>query len=103
MNTICINNETRPLQEADADWISRQVNGRRADGLAVCVRISIQAAPVQITLATAGCASGGAGGGRPPNNSEREFLQLWERHRLDQADFPVGQLIAFVKQVSRLL
>lgn len=103
MNIISINHETRPLDQADANWITRQVNGRREDGSSVCVRISIQSPNINVALATPGCPSGGCGGGRPPNNGERDILDLWERHKLNQSDFPAGQLVAFVGQVLRLL
>ncbi|WP_332687980.1 hypothetical protein [Devosia sp.] len=104
MSTISINNETRPLEQADANWITRQINGRREDGVSVCVRVSIQSPNINVALATSGCQSGGgSGGGRAPNNGERDVLDLWERHKLNQSDFPAGQLVAFVGQVLRLL
>jgi hypothetical protein len=102
MNTISIGNDSRPLEQADPEWITQQINGRRKDGLPVCVRVSIHTAELNLTYSTPTCASSG-GGGRPPTAREREILDLWGKHGLNELDFAPGNVVAFVRQVLRQL
>jgi len=37
------------------------------------------------------------------NTQEEKIYDLWEKHRLDEADFSGGNLVAFLKQLSNLL
>lgn len=104
MNTITIGIESRPLEQADSDWIARQVNGRRKDGQSVCVRVSIRTSGINLSRSTPGCpSSGGGGAGRPPTSREREVLDLWAKLGLNEGDFSPGNVVAFVRQVLRLL
>lgn len=103
MNTISIGNESRPLDQADPEWITQQINGRRKDGQAVCVRLSVHTAGLNLSCSTPACASSGSGGGRPPTPHEREILDLWAKHGLNTGDFAPGNVVAFVKQVLRLI
>ncbi len=50
MVTVTIGSDSRSLQEADAQWVTREVNGRRRDGEAVCVRVGIATGDVHVTL-----------------------------------------------------
>jgi hypothetical protein len=102
MNTISIGNDSRPLDQADPEWITQQVNRRRQDGMPVCVRISINTADLNISFATPTCAASG-GGGRQPTVRERGILDLWTKHGLNDQDFSPGNIVAFVKQVLRLI
>ena len=104
MSTISINGETRPLEQADPDWITTQIAGRRRDGQSVCVRVTVAAPGLNVAMATPGCGSGGGGGGgRAPNPAEREVLDLWEKQHLNRADFSPGQVVAFVRHLLRLI
>lgn len=101
MSTIRIGTDERDLRDADPQWITQEIQGRRKDGLRVCVVVQIRTADISMTLATPGC--GGAGGGRPPNRREREVFELWEELGLDEQGFEPGKVVAFVKRVIRLL
>ena len=101
MGTVTIGSDTRPLQDADAQWVTQEINGRRHDRQTVCVRVAIQDPPVNVVLGTPSC--GGVGGGRAPNTEERRILDLWERHHLNTPEFTAGDLVAFLKQLRSLL
>lgn len=100
--TIKINEEQRDLEDADPQWISSQINRRRAAGEAVCVRVTIHESGVDLPLATVTCGSGG-GGGRPVKPKERDVIDLWNRLNLNSSEFTGGEVVAFIKQLPRLL
>jgi hypothetical protein len=100
--TVRIGEETRSLAEATESWINQQINRRRSDGQSVCVEVSISTSGLNLRLATPGCGSGG-GGGRPPSANERAVLELWGKRGLDSSGFAGGNLVAFLKQLQRLL
>lgn len=102
MNTISIGTDTRPIDLADPEWITQQINGRRKDGQPVCVRVLIHTPELNLSYSTPGCPSSGVGG-RPPTSREREFLDLWAKHGLDKDGCAPGNVVAFVKQVLRLI
>lgn len=88
--------------DIDEHWINQQINGLRKDGHSTCVRISINENKANMTLATADCASSN-GAGRPPNECEEEIFELWKRLGLSDKKFGLGKLIAFLKQVRRII
>ena len=90
------------VERIDESWINRQINGLRGDGQAVCVRVSLQEGPLHMSLTTPSCA-GSAGGGRGPNREEAMVFELWEKHGLNRTDFQGGNLIAFFKQVRKVI
>jgi len=102
MVTIRIGNDSRRLEDADAAWITQQINNREREGLSVCVEVTIRTNTLNIRLASPACGSGG-GGGRPPRPDEAEIIQLWNKLKLGSDEFSPGNLVAFAKQLSRLL
>ena len=102
MNTIRIGSETGSLIHATESWINEEINRRRHDGQNVCVEVAINTGGLNIRLATPGCGEG-AGGGRAPNANEQEVLDLWSKRGFDSADFTGGNLVAFLKQLRRLV
>lgn len=102
MNSIKIGNEQRPLAEVDAQWITQQINGRRKDGMVVCVVVEITAGDIDVRFATPTC--GGRGGGsRHLTALEHQALDLWQQHHLNNEKFSPGDVVAFVRQVLRLI
>ncbi|QNP39672.1 hypothetical protein [Lysobacter solisilvae (ex Woo and Kim 2020)] len=99
--TVGINAETRPLAAADPQWIIQQIDGRRRDGLVVCVRVSISTPDLHMTLATPTCGSGA--GGRPPTPHERAVFELWRKRGLDEHDYQAAHVVAFLKQLPHYL
>ena len=95
-------NEPREFKDVGPDWINEQINLRRRDGVAVCVRVFIEEGSINMVLSTPGC-QGGGDGGRSPNEQEKQIFGLWEKLHLNKESFTGGNLVAFLKQVSRLL
>ena len=102
MIIIRIGNDERELSSADGHWINQQINRRRDDGQTVCVRITIKEDDLDMVLSTPTCGASG-GGGRPPHPREKEVFGLWNQRGLNNADFTGGNLVAFLKQLKRLL
>jgi hypothetical protein len=102
MITIQIGEEQRDLAEADENWINEQINRRRADGLSVCVKVTIREGDVNIVLSTPTCGGGGRGG-RAPRGREIEVWQLWNKRGLGGTDFAGGNVVAVLKQLPRVL
>ena len=99
MIRVIIGDSERELSSIDADWINQQVNRRRADGQAVCVKAIIKADQLDMILTSAGCLQGAIGGGRRPNRYEQEIFDLWEKRGLNEENFHGGNLVAFLKQL----
>jgi hypothetical protein len=100
MLTVTVNGAE--VSPEDEGTINQQVNRRRDDGAPICVQVRIQAGDLNMTLATPQCASG-FGGGRPPNPTERRVFELWEKLGLTSEGFAGGQVVAFLKQLRKLL
>ena len=101
MIKIRIGEAEKDLASADEHWINQQINRRREEGQTVCVKVTVHEGALDIVLSTATC--GGAGGGRPPSTKETAVFGLWKERGLDKADFTGGNLVAFLKQLMRLL
>ena len=99
---VRVGQETRDLEAASESWINDQLNRRREDGQNICVQVTVHAGGLQLALSTPGCASGG-GGGRQPTSREMAVLDLWNKLHLNQVGFTGGNLVAFLKQLRRLL
>src|SRR6267154_511324 len=100
--TISIGSSSRTIQEADESWINQNVNGRRHDGVVVCVQVRIQQSGADLALATPGCSSG-FGGGRPPNALEQRIIEVWNERGLNTAGFTGGNVVAFLHQLKKVL
>lgn len=101
IGTITIGNETRNLDDASESWIADQINRHRREGT-VYVVITIKDSGVDVRLSTPSAPSG-AVGGRAPSRREQEIFNLWNERGLNSTDFAAGNVIAFLKQVRRLL
>lgn len=101
MSKVRIGDSERTIREATPQWITEQINRRRADGLSVCVQVIFDEKPLEFALSTPTCARvGGGGGGRPLNQEELKVLSLWEKLHLNTPEFSGGNLVAFLKQVT---
>jgi len=100
--TVRIGEETRDLDAASESWINDQINRRRRDGQNVCVQVNVQAGGMQLLLSTPGC-GGGGGGGRQATPRELDVLDLWSKLHLNQTGFTGGNLVAFLRQLGRMV
>ena len=101
MVTINIGSASAELGSLNESWVNEQVDRRRADGTSVCVQVRIKEQDIDMVLTTPQCGSGG--GGRQPTPREQRIFELWEKLGLRRAEFAGGQVVAFLKQVTRLL
>ncbi len=92
--------EIRTISDIDESWINRQINGRKADSLKVCVQVTIRDDSLDMILSTPGCV-GSLGGGRQPNPAERSIFDLWAKRGLNDPNFTGGGLIAFLHQLLK--
>ena len=90
------------VERIDENWINQQINGLKKDKHSVCVRVSIKEGPLHLSLATADC-SGTNGGGRLPNDDERKVFELWASLGLNSSAFQGGKIVAFFKQLHRII
>jgi hypothetical protein len=102
MSTILIGTDLRPLEDADPHWVTQEINERRKDGQAVCIRVTIKTDDLDFNLSTPTCGAGSAGG-RPPSSRERPILDLWTELRLSSTSFSPGDVVAFVQRVRKYL
>jgi hypothetical protein len=101
MNKIRIGGSEKLLNEVTESWITHQVQERKSDRQAVCVQVILNGNGVDMSLSTPQC-SGIGGGGRKPNQEEQNLFNRWNDRHLNQDDWAVGNLIAFLKQ-SKLI
>jgi hypothetical protein len=100
--TVQIGAEERAFDDASESWINDQIGRRQRDGGSICVMVKIQITGASLQLTTPGC-GGGSGGGRQPNPREQQIIELWNERRLSSSDFTGGNVVAFVKQLRRLI
>lgn len=98
MIIVKIGDTERELDSISESWINQQINRRRADGISVCVRVSIHENQLNMTLSTPNCPSGS--GGRPPTKKEKQVVDIWDQKGLNTEKFTGGNLIAFLKQIK---
>lgn len=102
---IHIENNERQFDDVynvDESWINQQINKRKEKKEKVCVRVYIKNEFIDILLTTPACGRDRVGG-RAPNPREREIFNLWERRGLREENFSGGNLIAFFKQLRKII
>jgi hypothetical protein len=99
---VQIGTEERALSDANESWIIDQIVRRQRDGASICIVVRIRIAGADLRLVTPGCGSS-SGGGRPPNPQEQEIIQLWTERKLNSPEFTAGNVVAFLKQLRRLV
>ena len=102
---ILIGNNERQFDDVyniDESWINQQINKRKEDKEKVCVRVYIKNELIDILLTTLACGRGERGR-RKPIPRETEIFNLWERRGLREENFSGGNLIAFFKQLRKII
>ncbi len=88
----------KDIADVDPTWINEQINGRRDDGVGVCVQVTIDMESAHLHLATSDCPHFG-GSNRLLSTQENEILSRWNKLHLNEKNFSGGNLIAFLKQI----
>jgi len=101
MTTISIGGNETDLAHTNASWIRDHVRALRSRGMPVCVQVSIHSGPINVLLLTPACSPSNPAR-REPNIEERRILDLWHKRGMDDDDFDVGQLIAFVNEIKHV-
>jgi hypothetical protein len=86
----------------DTSVIAQQVDRRRDGGARVCVKVRINEGGISMVLSTTDCPSEG-GANRQARPDEERIFSLWEKLGLRKENFSGGQVVAFLKQLPRLL
>lgn len=90
------------LDDIDEAWLAEQLTRRRAAGERPCVIVRVTTSSANVALSTPNCPTTGRGW-RRPNEDERRILDLWSKRGLNEPEFVVGGLVAFLRQLGRLL
>jgi hypothetical protein len=94
--------EFSSINDIDEPWINQQINRRQNDNLLVCVRIYIKQDSVDIGLSTPTCQ--GRGGSKTQFSSkDTAVYELWQKLGLNKDGFSSGNVIAFLKQLRKIL
>jgi len=102
---IHIGNNERQFDDVysiDESWVNQQINKHKEDKEKICVRVHIKNEFIDILLTTPAC-RGSRGSGRAPKPREREIFNLWDMRRLNEENFSSGNLIAFFKQLRKII
>lgn len=91
------------VSSVDENWINQEINGLKRDGKPVCVRVTLHEGDVNIILTTANCVGNGPGGVRTLTKSEEDAFDLWEKLGLKNGEVSGGKVVAFFKQVRKLV
>lgn len=102
MIDIRIGTSSRDIDSIDESWIAEQINRRRTANEEVCIEIVFNTENLKMGLSSPKCSRGG-GRGRPPNEQEQNIIDLWNKNHLNTNDFTGGNLIAFIKQLKKLI
>lgn len=99
---IRIGKVERKLEEAEESWINQEINGRKEAGESVCVRVRFDEGDLSFNIQTPTCSTT-FGGGFIPNRHEKAIIELWDERGLNNDDFTGGNVIAFIKQLKKLM
>jgi len=90
-----------PTDDVDEAWLNKQFKQQDEDPL--CVQIAIRSnTGVNVIVSTPGCPTSRSAP-RSPKPREREILELWNELLRCHGTLHSGNVIAFLKQVRRML
>lgn len=100
MITVWISGEQH--EGIDAGWIVRTIEGKRREGQAVCVRVTLRSAGIDVQITAGSCPAGA--GGRAPNASEKNIIDLWNECGVaDDRDFNPRVLVRCLEPIASRL
>ena len=101
MITVKIGPMQREYENADANWVHKMIKSLKDSNEAVCVIVTIEEPPVNISLASKDCKRAG-GGSTNFNEKEKKIIELWRKH-IGEDEVVPGGLIAFLSQLGRFV
>lgn len=101
MNTVKIGSQEHSLGDADPHWVEQQINGLRREGEAVTVVVRIQVDGRELCFVAPPPPDSGPR--RQYSTAENAIIALWSRCGMNKASVSPGDLISFLKQLSRYL
>jgi hypothetical protein len=102
MVTIDINGQRKSLAEKHESWVTEQINNRRKSGIPVTIRIEI-GGDINLNFSADDQPCGGGGGSRNYSRTQQEVINLWCNSKLNSPPVAPGDLISFLKRLSKLL
>lgn len=99
MIEVQIGNTKKNLEHTNPSWINEQLDRRRRESELICVQVFMDRPQMHIRLSTPDCPP--VTGGRSATPQEQELFDMWEKRGLNDANFASGNLVAFLKQVSK--
>jgi len=90
------------VYDIDESWINQQINKRKEHKEKICIRVYIKNELIDVLLTTPACGRGG-GSSRRPNSRETEIFNLWKIRGLNEEIISGGKLIAFLKQLRKII
>ena len=88
-------------ESIDEQWIIQQINRRRAEGQSPCVRVTIDGADLNMILSTPNCPKNNLST-RPARPHEKEIIEIWNKHGLNDENFTGNNMITFFQQLNHL-
>lgn len=101
MSTVKIGSQEHSLDNANPRWVEQQINGLRRDGEAVTIVVRIQVDGRELCFVAP--PPSGSGPRRQYSTTESAIIALWSRCGMNKASVSAGDLISFLKQLSRYL
>lgn len=99
---VSVGSQRVSLEELRDGWLVEQIKRQSAGGQDVCVRVDIEEGDIRVGLTTPACSSG-AGGGRPARPREAAIIEQWRKSGLTDEGWTQGNLIAFLKQLPKMV
>lgn len=97
MVKVRIGDVEKDSHDVNEGWINQQLSRERRNYQSICVQVTIDEPPVNMSLASPGCSS--TGGNRTLNDRERRIVELWRKRKLNDPIPTGGNLVAFLRQI----
>lgn len=94
--------EFETTYDIDESWINQQIIRRKEDRIKICIRVYIKNESLDMVLKTPACGVN-RGSSREPNPQEKDIFDLWKKRGLKEVNFTGGNLIAFLKQLRKII
>ena len=91
----------RDYENADPNWVHRMIKSLRDSHEGVCVIVTIEEPPINLSLASKDC-NRVRRGSNNFNEKEKRIIELWRKH-LGEEEVVPGRLISFLNELGRFI